>query len=292
MQWRILDNALSGPGFGGAMNMAIDEAILSEIEAGRSPPTVRVYGWTPACVSLGHSQKALQELDLERVHQLGYDVVIRPTGGRAVLHIGELTYSLIAANRSEPWCATQAMSYRTISQAVAQSLAGEGFGVSLDRGYPVERPQALRAMTPCFSSTARSEVVFGERKVVGSAQRRLRSAFLQHGSILVSQDHRKMVECLNLDGEKRARYLEILDRNAISLEEALGRPVTWQGMAAGFESRFTAALGLDARRDRLTEAEAGLISKSVAARMAVQEEWMVMARSGKTEAPKEGKIHA
>lgn len=292
MQWRILDNALSEPGFGGAMNMAIDEAILSEIEAGRSPPTVRVYGWTPACVSLGHSQKALQELDLERVRQFGYDVVIRPTGGRAVLHIGELTYSLIAANRSEPWCATQAMSYRTISQAVAESLAGEGFGVSLDRGYPVERPQALRAMTPCFSSTARSEVVFGERKVVGSAQRRLRSAFLQHGSILVSREHRNMVECLNLDGEKRARYLEILDRNAISLEEALGRPLAWQGMAAGFESRFTAALGLDAQRGRLTEAEAGLISKSVAARMAVQEEWMAMARLGKVEAPQEGRIHA
>ena len=284
MQWRILDNALSGPGFGGAMNMAIDEAILSEIESGRSPPTVRVYGWTPACISLGHSQKALRELDLDRVRQFGYDVVIRPTGGRAVLHIGELTYSLIAANRSEPWCATLAMSYRTISQAVAESLAGEGFGVSLDRGYPVERPQALRAMTPCFSSTARSEVVFGERKVVGSAQRRLRSAFLQHGSILVSREHRNMVECLNLDGEKRARYLEILDRNAISLEEALGRPLAWQGMAAGFESRFTAALGLDARRGRLTEAEAGLISKSVAARMAVQEEWMAMARSGNIEA--------
>ena len=200
------------------MNMAIDEAILAEVESGRSPPTLRVYGWSPACISLGHFQRAEQELDLERVRALGYEVVNRPTGGRAVLHIDELTYSLIASPESEPWCATQALSYRTISQAVARALAEEGFGVSLDRCYPVEKPQDLRAMTPCFSSTARSEVVWGDRKLVGSAQRRVRGAFLQHGSILVSKAHRTMVDCLKLDAAKRARYLEILDRNAVCLE--------------------------------------------------------------------------
>jgi lipoyl(octanoyl) transferase len=288
MHWRILDNGLEGRGFGGAMNMAIDEAILAEIEAGRSPPTLRVYGWEPACVSLGHSQKALRELDMERVRELGYDVVIRPTGGRAVLHIGELTYSIIAGNDAEPWCATQAVSYRTISQAVAQALAGEGFGVSLDRGYPVEKPQALRAMTPCFSSTARSEVVSGDRKVVGSAQRRLRGAFLQHGSILVSRDHRNMVDCLNLDAEKRARYLEILDRNAVSLEEAMGKTVAWDAMAEGFETRFAEALGLDARKDGLTGAESELIREAVPAKIAAREEWMAMAGTAR----EEGKIHA
>ena len=253
MRWRILADDPSGnPGGGappragsGAWNMAVDEAILAGVEAGESPPTIRVYGWSPACVSLGHSQDAAHELDLDRVRTLGYDVVVRPTGGRAVLHIEELTYSLIAAPDSEAWCATQALSYRTISQSVARALAEDGFGVSLDRGYPVERPQALRAMTPCFSSTARSEVVWGDRKVVGSAQRRLRGAFLQHGSILVSPAHRRMVDCLNLDEEKRARYLGILDRNAVSLEEALGRRLEWGSLAEGFEARFARALGVD-----------------------------------------------
>lgn len=235
--------------------MAVDEAILSEVEAGRSPPTVRVYGWTPACISLGHSQKAAHELDLDRVRSLGYDIVVRATGGRAVLHIDELTYSVIAPNRAETWCETQPLSYRTISQAVAQALADAGFGVSLDRGYPVEKPLALRAMTPCFSSTARSEVVWGDRKVVGSAQRRMRDSFLQHGSILVSKGHRNIVDCLNLEADNRARYLEILDRNAVSLEEALGRTVRWDAIAKDFEERFVAALEIDSGFGGLNEIE-------------------------------------
>jgi lipoate-protein ligase A len=225
--------------------MAIDEAVLSGIESGRSPPTLRVYGWSPACISLGHSQQAERELDLVRVRESGYGLVIRPTGGRAVLHIGELTYSVLARPDSETWCGSQSESYRVISQAVAQALAAEGLGVTLDRGYPVEKPQALRAMTPCFSSTARSEVVWGDRKMVGSAQRRLRGAFLQHGSILISRAHRRVVDCLKLDAEKRARYLEILDRNAVCLEDALGRELDWSRMAGGFARRFADALGLE-----------------------------------------------
>ena len=249
--------------FTGAYNMAVDQAILAEVEAGNSPPTFRLYGWSPACISLGHSQNAERELDMERVRHFGYDVVIRPTGGRAVLHIQELTYSLIAAHDSETWCATQDLSYRTISQAVAQCLAEAGFGVTLDRGYPVEKPQGLRAMTPCFSSTARSEVVWGERKVVGSAQRRLRHAFLQHGSILVSRGHRNMVECLKLDEERRVQYLEILDRNAISLEEAFGRPVTWTELAQGFSERFATAVGITLTPDTLTKNEFDTVQRLV-----------------------------
>lgn len=235
--------------------MAVDRAILAEVEAGNSPPTLRLYGWNPPCISLGHSQKAEDELDADAVAAAGFDVVTRPTGGRAVLHIDELTYSVIAPFDAAPWCATQAQSYRVISQALAQVLAQEGVGVSLDRGYPVEKPQHLRAMTPCFSSTARSEVVWGERKVIGSAQRRFRSAFLQHGSILVSEGHRRIVECLRLDGERRKQYLEILDRNAVSLERILGRRVAWTAVAEGFLLKLAAALGVEGEMRGLTDGE-------------------------------------
>ena len=235
--------------------MARDEAILASVESGESPATIRVYGWAPACISLGHSQDAARELDLDKVSALGYDVVKRATGGRAVLHIDELTYSVIARADAEHWCATQASSYRVISQAIAQALAGAGFGVTLDRGYPVEKPQELRAMTPCFSSTARSEVVYGNRKVVGSAQRRTREAFLQHGSILVSRNHRNIVDCLNLDMPARKGYLEILDRNAVSLEEAIGRPLRWQELAGPFAERFVSALGVEHGNHSLSDAE-------------------------------------
>ena len=252
MNWRFLSDTDPAEGLTGARNMAIDEAILAAVEAGSSPPTIRVYGWSPACISLGHSQDPARELDLERVAALGFDVVKRATGGRAVLHIDELTYSVIARAEAAPWCETQALSYRAISQAVAQALAGAGFGVTLDRGYPVERPQELKAMTPCFSSTARSEVVFGDRKVVGSAQRRTRDAFLQHGSILVSREHRRIVECLRLDAEKRAGYLDVLDQNAISLSEAFGHPVRWESLAAGFGEKLVEHLNIDCKPSALT----------------------------------------
>lgn len=270
MHWRILE---TGSGTG-ACNMALDEALLSEVGSGRSGPVIRVYGWSPACISLGHFQDPARELDLDRVRELGYGVVIRSTGGRAVLHIDELTYSIIAPPEAETWCISQAASYRAISQAVVRALAAEGFGVTLDRGYPVEKPSDLRAMTPCFSSTARSEVVWGDRKVVGSAQRRLRGAFLQHGSILVSPRHRRMVDCLNLDGWKRARYLEILDRNAVSLEEALGRPVEWRELAEGFGTRLASALGVEASIGAATPEETSLAAALEAGKSERMREWL------------------
>lgn len=263
MQWRLFETSENS----GAINMAIDEAILAEVEAGNSPPTFRLYGWSPPCISLGHSQNPERELNLSRVKEFGFDTVIRATGGRAVLHIGELTYSLIAAQSAESWCETQAESYRVISQALAQAILGSGIGVSLDRGYPIEKSVDQRAMTPCFSSTARSEVVFGERKVIGSAQRRLRNAFLQHGSILVSKDHRKIVDCLKLEPEKRDGYLKILDQNAISLEEALGKNLTWTQLANGFSTRFAKALGVEfgvaLQAGRLTKGETIRFEKSL-----------------------------
>lgn len=283
MQWRLLeiDSSLAGA-YTGALNMAVDEAILADVEAGISPPTFRIYGWSPPCISLGHSQNASRELDLERVRELGYDVVIRPTGGRAVLHIEELTYSLIAAHDSELWCGAQEPSYRAISQAIAQALAEAGFGVTLDRGYPVEKPQELRAMTPCFSSTARSEVVFGDRKVVGSAQRRLRKAYLQHGSILVSRQHRNMVECLRLDADQRRRYLEILDQNAVSLEEALGKPMAWGTLAAGFPARFASALEIAIEPGQLTARELAAVTLLTEEKKALQNQLFRSVPAGST----------
>jgi lipoate-protein ligase A len=259
MQWRFLDSGAAT----GAYNMALDMAILSEVEAGRSPPTVRIYGWNPPCISLGHSQRAEAELDLAAVTARGYDVVKRPTGGRAVLHIDELTYSVIAPFDAAPWCSTQALSYRTISQALARALDKDGVGVALDRGYPVEKPQHLRAMTPCFSSTARSEVVWGDRKVVGSAQRRFRSAFLQHGSILISEKHRGIVECLRLDSARRKEYLAILDQNAVSLERILGRPLHWTRVAVEFLPRLAGALGIVGGTEVPTEAEQALVARTL-----------------------------
>jgi lipoate-protein ligase A len=288
MPWRILSDAVSAKGASGPRNMAIDEAVLAAVEAGEAPPTLRVYGWAPPCISLGHSQDPFRELALDAVAARGYGVVKRATGGRAVLHIDELTYSIIARADSAPWCATQALSYRFISQAVAQALSAAGFGVALDRGSPVEKPRALRAMTPCFSSTARSEVVFGDRKVVGSAQRRTRDAFLQHGSILVSRRHRDIVDCLRLAPEKRAGYLEVLDGNSVSLDIAWDRPVRWEDLASGFAERLAAALGMAAAPSGLSGREEGEAMRSEAEKLACMRAWLEAGAAGRSALRPEG----
>ncbi len=90
--WRLINTGASD----GAANMAIDEAIMRSVAEGGSPPTLRFYGWAPPCVSVGYSQSVRKEIDLERCLERGYTWVRRPTGGRAILHIDELTYSVVS----------------------------------------------------------------------------------------------------------------------------------------------------------------------------------------------------
>jgi lipoate-protein ligase A len=224
MIWRILlDGRLSG-----ARNMAVDAAILKAVEAGESPPTLRFYGWTPWCVSLGHFQKPEREIDAAALRERGWDFVTRPTGGRAVLHAEELTYSILARRDEAPWCETLAGSYELIGSSWAAAL--DGFGLDMVRGtsgmsneYAPLREGDSPA-PPCFASSARSELAFGARKVVGSAQRRTREAFVQHGSIPVTPDHERLVEVLPLDAAGREEYLRVLRAHAVSLGEITALP--------------------------------------------------------------------
>lgn len=241
--------------------MAVDAAILRAVEAGEAPPTLRLYGWRPWCVSLGHFQKPERELDAAAMRARGWDVVTRPTGGRAVLHAGELTYSILAGKEEAPWCATLASSYEAIGAAWSQAL--EGFGLDMVRGNPVavgEVKQGARPAPPCFASSAKSELVFGARKVVGSAQRRTREAFVQHGSIPVTPDHERLVEVLPLDAASRAAALDTLRAHAISLGEIAALPAApgtpqWAAWERALAARLLAALGVHGEEGALNAAE-------------------------------------
>jgi lipoate-protein ligase A len=216
--WRLL---LDGPQ-SGARNMAVDAAVLRAVEAGESPPTLRLYAWKPWCVSLGHFQKPERELDAAALRSRGWDFVIRLTGGRAVLHADELTYSILARRDAAPWCATLAESYERIGAAWAEAL--RGFDLDMVRGGASvgairELPLQDAPAPPCFASSARSELAHGTRKVVGSAQRRTRGAFVQHGSIPLTPDHERLSEALPLDAAGRAAYARTLRAHAVSLGE-------------------------------------------------------------------------
>lgn len=208
--WRVILDGPRPP----AVNMALDEAIMSRVAIGAAPPTLRFYGWDRPAVSLGYHQVPAKVLDLDAVAARGLTVVTRPTGGRAVLHGEDLTYS-VALRATGSWAASVTHSYRILSEALRNGFLHAGIDVDLARGSAGHlRPGPL----PCFASTARYELVWNGKKLVGSAQRRMRGGLLQQGSIPLRRGT-VTPEDLMPAGERR-----VSERWATA-EEAAGRPL-------------------------------------------------------------------
>lgn len=189
--WRLI---IDGPA-DGAWNMALDEAILAGYlaEGGVRPPTLRLYGWAPPTLSLGRSQEAASSCDRRFLHESGIGLVRRPTGGRAVLHDAERTYSVIGNLGRPPFEGGVLAVYRRIASALEAGL--RGLGVEARAGDAVARgpsPRDPAAGPACFDAPSAHELLAGGRKVVGSAQLRRAGAFLQHGSILLDSDAERL----------------------------------------------------------------------------------------------------
>ena len=208
--WRCL---LSNP-LEGAWNMAVDEAILEAVGQGLSLPTLRLFAWRPPCLSLGYAQ-SIQDVDQAALAARGWQLVRRPTGGRAVWHDAELTYAVAAPIAA---FGTLAESYRAIHARLAAALRTLGAVAEL---APRGRAAGV-GDGPCFATPVGGEVLVHGKKVVGSAQVRHGAAFLQHGSIL-------------LDGSQEMIQLVSRQPSAVSaassLTEVLGRPVGFTEVA-------------------------------------------------------------
>ena len=174
--WRFLETAPAD----GAFNMAVDDALLRSVRAG-GPPTLRLYAWSPPCLSLGRNQPARGEYDAVRLASAGIDLVRRPTGGRAVLHDDELTYAVAAPVQL---FGSPRRAYRRVNEVLAEALRRLGAATTIQGG---ERSAPALSTTPCFAEPAVGEIVAGGRKVVGSAQVVEGGALLQHGSIPVGR---------------------------------------------------------------------------------------------------------
>jgi lipoate-protein ligase A len=181
--WRLLiSDALDGP-----TNMALDEALLRSRVLQSGPPTVRFYAWRPPTVSLGYAQPLAGTVDRERCAALGIGLVRRPTGGSAILHEGperEITYSVIARASDFPGADDVLETYRVIGHGLAAGLERLGVAAQL---APLVRGRRDPGGQPafCFQRTGAYEIAVGGRKLIGSAQRRQRGAFLQHGSLVL-----------------------------------------------------------------------------------------------------------
>src|SRR5215468_5779833 len=178
--WKlIIDGARDG-----ASNMSIDVALLEEIEASPEPRTVvRFYGWQTPTISLGRNQKIERAVDAVYCRANGIDIVHRPTGGRAVLHDDELTYAVIS-NDSEAFGDMIYGNYKRVSEALR--LGYNRLGVPAILAPETRKPSSITedGDPPCFASPSRYELMVQGRKIAGSAQRRIRRSFLQHGSLL------------------------------------------------------------------------------------------------------------
>lgn len=179
LSWRVLHD----PPRSGAWNMAIDHALASNLRVDEA--VLRLYDWESPTVSFGRNEPAAGRYSPERATELGIDLVRRPTGGRAVLHDAELTYSVVAPMRR---LGGARAGYVEINRALASALQSLGAPVTMS----VTGGIAPLASGPCFQSPAQGEVVSEGRKLVGSAQARVDGALLQHGSILLSEDQSRL----------------------------------------------------------------------------------------------------
>src|SRR5262245_58856207 len=200
----IIDSAIDGKS-----NMAIDSALFEEIASSSTPRTiVRFYQWSRPTLSLGRNQKIDKAVDTDYCADHGIDVVHRPTGGRAVLHDDELTYAVIS-NDAAHFGDTIYGNYKRVSEALCDGLRRVGVPAVLAPDTRKAAQQPNGADPPCFLSSSRYELTVHGRKIVGSAQRRLRRSFLQHGSM--------PIKC---NRETLARAVRMVDASALYQEMA------------------------------------------------------------------------
>lgn len=250
--WRFLNSGTST----GSVNMAVDEAILAAVNQGDAPPTVRVYGWEPPTVSTGYSQDIERELDLDECRRRGFGVVVRPTGGRAVLHAGELTYSVVGPSGEPPLGTTIMESYLAIAQALVAGLSLMGLSAELASVSTDPKSRGTGASPPCFASAGRYEVVVGGRKLIGSAQRRVGRAVLQHGSLLMDSTHEALADVQRVGSEReREVFRRALRAKTTTLSDALGRDVGFDETARAMRLGFENAWGILLTEGGLTEGE-------------------------------------
>jgi lipoyl(octanoyl) transferase len=236
--WRLLRTGAHG----GATNMAIDEAILTAVAEGRSPATIRFYAWEPPCVSIGYAQSMRDGIDLDACRGHGYTWVRRPTGGRAVLHIDELTYS-VTALQVEPRVAGDIVSsYRRLSQGLLAGLRRLGCRAAQADEQP--KLAAKDRSAACFDVPSHYEITALGRKLVGSAQLRRRGVVLQHGALPLIGDVARLADVLALSAEERRVLRSKLLRRAVALDEALGRRLAWDDVADALARGFSDALAL------------------------------------------------
>jgi|ERR1041385_2744735 lipoate-protein ligase A len=237
MKWQFLNTGFHS----GIFNMDFDEALALRLKRGTCPPVLRVYGWEPHTISIGFNQN-IEDFDIAALQRRGIGIVRRPTGGRAILHAHELTYSVVINSAQQ----SPKEFYRRINEGLLQSLRRLDISADLTENDDNFRnlyrePSSL----PCFASSAKNEIQFEGKKLVGSAQRRYGNVILQHGSILLGPQHRQIVDFIASYVENSRNVIEeTLLHHTSDAESILGRYVSFEETADCIKKGFEEALDI------------------------------------------------
>jgi len=221
-KWIYLDSGARS----GQENMQLDEWLARHWYTETRRPVFRLYAWNPFAISLGYHQ-AIEDINRAAANSAGYDVVHRPTGGRAVLHANEITYSIVldATDKSVNDI------YAHVSRVLVSGLRKAGFDVTF-AGYNSEFSKKYRdkSNTTCFSISSEYEIQHNGRKLVGSAQRRYHRpdggiTALQHGSILTGPEHYRLTDFLRINESRKQRMKKLLQDSSTDLSQSRSAPI-------------------------------------------------------------------
>ena len=233
MNWYFLNTGFHD----GHYNMSIDERLAKNY---RGVPILRVYGWEPYCISLGYNQN-IEDINVAYANSKGVSIVKRATGGRAVLHAEELTYSIILDSNGKGIHEI----YKEINSALLEGLHLLGAKVNFSKtNSDFNNLYKNKSSIPCFTSSARYEIEYEGKKLVGSAQRRYDHVVLQHGSILIGDSHKQLPDFLNnnTDKQTKEKIKRDIDARTITLKDILSKDVSFSETAnaikAGFEKEY------------------------------------------------------
>lgn len=255
MKWRVLKYR----SYSAFENMAIDEAIFRETIRNQTPPTLRFFGWYPSAVSIGYFQDLKSEIDVEHCKMAGIDVVRRMTGGKAVYHHDEVTYSLTAASSEKLFPDDIFRTYEIISRCLSSGLSILGINAHLAALDSASVNKKSEMTSSCFSVPSGKELLVANKKICGSAQIRTRGGFLQHGSVLMTFDALKAAT-LTMPSCSSEMCLQL--RNSVTaVNELIAMAISAEDLSLVLQKGFTQELGIDLSEEPLTSTEQNMTAE-------------------------------
>lgn len=236
MKFRLIDTGYGNP----FINMAIDEALLKS-----KLPVIRFYRWKPSAISIGYFQNMKEEIDIIKCEELGIGYVRRITGGKAVFHDNELTYSIIIDKDLMP--KTILESYKMISEGLISGLICLGLNPQMKS----ENIEKLNSSN-CFNQPSSYELTINNKKFVGSAQKRVNNKILQHGSILIDVDIKKMCSLFMVNSDE---FVRITKKKVTSINQELGKKIDCSSLIKNLRQGFSKTFKADIIDSSLTKEE-------------------------------------